>query len=90
MIPKGSRLKQNLPYGVINVVRRADSLESFTCQNPTLASSLEIWLNLQVFVLPMVKYAFLNLRCCLISSNRYKYEYYRWVWARPPYPHTNL
>ena len=40
-MPKGSRLKQYRPYGVINVVSRADCLESFICQKPALASSLE-------------------------------------------------
>ena len=41
VIPKGNQLKQYLPYGVINVVRRADCLESFICQKPALTSSLE-------------------------------------------------
>ena len=40
-MPNGSRLKQNLPNGVMNVVNRADSLASGICQNPELASSLE-------------------------------------------------
>ena len=33
-IPKGRQLKQNLPYGVINVVKQADSLDKGTCQKP--------------------------------------------------------
>ena len=39
-IPKGRRLKQNLLYGVINVVKQADSLDKGTCQKPESASSL--------------------------------------------------
>ena len=39
-MPKGSRLKQNLPSGVIKVGSNAESCESSTCQNPELASSL--------------------------------------------------
>ena len=39
-IPKGNLLKQNLPNGVINVVRRRDAGESGICQNPLFASSL--------------------------------------------------
>ena len=38
-MPIGRRLKQNLPNGVINVVRRADSLARGICQNPELASN---------------------------------------------------
>ena len=38
-MPNGRRLKQNLPNGVIKVVRRADSLASGICQNPELASN---------------------------------------------------
>ena len=41
VIPNGSLLKQNLPNGVMNVVRMADSSESRICQNPELASSFE-------------------------------------------------
>ena len=40
-MPKGNRLKQNLPNGVINVVSNADSLASGICQNPELASIFE-------------------------------------------------
>ena len=38
-MPIWRRLKQNLPNGVINVVRRPDSLASGICQNPGLASN---------------------------------------------------
>lgn len=40
-MPKQSLLKQYLPYGVINVVSRADSLDRGICQNPEFASSFE-------------------------------------------------
>ena len=40
-MPNGKQLKQNLPMGVINVVNSADWGESFICQKPELASSLE-------------------------------------------------
>ena len=40
-MPKGRRLKQMRPKGVIKVVSKADSLESLICQNPELASSFE-------------------------------------------------
>ena len=39
-MPKGRRLKQNLPNGVINVVSKEDSCDSSTCQKPEFASSL--------------------------------------------------
>ena len=39
-IPKGSLLKQYLPYSVMKVVSNRDFLESGICQNPLLASSL--------------------------------------------------
>ena len=39
MIPKGKRLKQNLPNGVTKVFSSKDSGESFTCQKPELASN---------------------------------------------------
>ena len=39
-IPKGRRLKQNIPYGVINVVKWANSLDKGTCQKPEFVSSL--------------------------------------------------
>ena len=39
-IPKGKRLKQCLPNGVMNVVRALDSCVSGICQNPELASNL--------------------------------------------------
>ena len=41
VIPSGSLRKQYRPYGVINVVRHADSVDSGICQKPELASSLE-------------------------------------------------
>ena len=40
-MPKDRRLKQNRPNGVMKVVSKADSFDSFICQNPELASSLE-------------------------------------------------
>ena len=40
-MPKGSRLKQNRPSGVLKVVRSLGSSSSGICQNPLLASSLE-------------------------------------------------
>ena len=40
-IPNGSQLKQYLPYGVMNVVGWADSVDDSTCQNPAFASNLE-------------------------------------------------
>ena len=39
-MPKGRRLKQNLPNGVINVVSKEDSCDSSTCQKPEFTSSL--------------------------------------------------
>ena len=39
-MPKGKRLKQNRPTGVINVVSRADFFDNLICQKPELASSL--------------------------------------------------
>ena len=39
LIPKGNRLKQNLPNGVIKVVSREDFSARGICQNPELASS---------------------------------------------------
>ena len=41
MIPNGRRLKQNLPNGVMNVVKGAELLLNSICQNPEFASSLE-------------------------------------------------
>ena len=41
VMPNGSRLKQNLPNGVMKVVSMADSLASGICQNPELASIFE-------------------------------------------------
>ena len=69
VIPKGNRLKQYLPYGVINVVRRADCLESFICQKPALASSLENMVDSLIcarIARPMARYASLST---LASSN---------------------
>ena len=40
VIPNGSLLKQNRPYGVIKEVNSLDFLASRICQNPLLASSL--------------------------------------------------
>ena len=40
MIPKGSRLKEYLPKGVINVVSSDDSLDNIICQKPKLAKVL--------------------------------------------------
>ena len=40
-MPKGIRLKQNLPKGVIKVVSNADSSANGTCQNPVFASNFE-------------------------------------------------
>ena len=40
-MPNGKWLKQKLPLGVMKVVNNADLGESFICQNPELASSLE-------------------------------------------------
>ena len=40
LIPKGVRLKQNLPKGVINVVSKAESGSNFCFQNPELQSNL--------------------------------------------------
>ena len=40
LMPNGSLLKQNRPYGVIKVVNSLDSVASGICQNPLLASSL--------------------------------------------------
>ena len=39
-MPKGKRLKQNRPTGVMNVVSRADFSDNLICQKPKLASSL--------------------------------------------------
>jgi len=39
-MPNGSLLKQNLLYGVINVVNNLDCLARGICQNPLLASNL--------------------------------------------------
>ena len=39
-MPNGSLLKQNRPYGVINVVNNLDSGANGICQNPLLASNL--------------------------------------------------
>jgi len=36
----GSKLKQNHPYGVVNVVNNLDSSASGICQNPLLESNL--------------------------------------------------
>ena len=38
-IPNGRRLKQNLPKGVMNVVRSLLSFDRYICQNPLAASS---------------------------------------------------
>ena len=38
-MPNGKRLKQTLSNGVINIVRRADSLANGICQNLELASN---------------------------------------------------
>ena len=40
LMPNGSLLKQNRPYGVIKVVNSLDSAASGICPNPLLASSL--------------------------------------------------
>ena len=40
-MPNGNLLKQNLPNGVMKVVRRADSFARGICQNPELASIFE-------------------------------------------------
>ena len=37
-MPNESRLKQNLPYSMINVVGRDNSFESLVCQKLALAS----------------------------------------------------
>ena len=39
LIPNGSLLKQNRPYGVIKMVNSLDSVASGICPNPLLASS---------------------------------------------------
>ena len=39
-MPNGNLLKQNWPYGVINVVKSLDSLAKGICQKPLLASCL--------------------------------------------------
>ena len=41
-IPKGKRLKQNLPKGVMNVVNKEDCFESSICQNPESSILLKI------------------------------------------------
>ena len=40
-MPKGNRLKQNLPKGVMKVVSKADSSANGTCQKPEFASNFE-------------------------------------------------
>ena len=40
-MPNASLLKQYRPGGVMNVLRRRDSLARGSCQNPLLALSLE-------------------------------------------------
>ena len=40
-MPNGNLLKQNLPKGLMKVVRSAESLSRWICQNPELASNLE-------------------------------------------------
>jgi len=40
-MPKGIQLKQNLPQGVMKVVRSLQPGSSLTCQKPELASSFE-------------------------------------------------
>ena len=40
VIPKGSLLKQNLPYGIMNVVRSLEFIDNGTCQKLLFVSSL--------------------------------------------------
>ena len=52
-MPYGSRLKQNRPQGVMNVVSKREDSESFLCQKALFASNFENILDFDNF--PSVK-----------------------------------
>ena len=83
-IPKGSRLKQNQPNGVMNMVSKADSLANGICQKPELALSLvktwapESWASI---CSQQVEGVILCVHSHWVSLNPCRYELLHLVWS---------